>query len=166
MKWPRCISMTGVLLLGSLSACGQASARGTMASERPWASEHIEGLPGDIRRHVLGHAKACGNPAAATHYFSVSIEASGMRFRAQHFEDFACAQRSLVCRPHGCLHEVFVEDRRRQRLVFAIYARDVRLPNEGGIAGIDVVDAGGVRAFVWNGRRFAPLTNPRRSGRS
>ncbi len=133
---------------------GQAWSRGGLATERPWAPEHIEGLPPDIRKDVEGHAKACGNRAAAGHYFSVSIEASGLRFRAQHFEDFACERRASVCRPNGCLHEVFVDDGKRQRHVFSVYARDIKLTNDGGIAGIEVFDDGGVRWFVWNGRRF------------
>ena len=60
--------------LFSLLPSGQALARGSMATERPWASEHIEGLPADIRRAVVARERACGNAAAAAHYFSVSIE--------------------------------------------------------------------------------------------
>lgn len=130
-----------------------------MATERPWAPEHIEALPPDIRRDVEGHAKACGNPAAASHYFSLSIEASGLLFRAQHFEDFACDRRSSVCRAAGCLHEVFVDDGRRQRQVFSIYARDIKLTNEGGIAGIEVFDDAGARSYMWNGRHFLAKRN-------
>lgn len=52
------------------------------------------------------------------------------------------------------MHEVFSDDGRHQRHVFSIYARDIMLTNAGGIAGIDVFDAAGVRSFVWNGRRF------------
>ncbi|MCK1616436.1 hypothetical protein IVA96_07150 [Bradyrhizobium sp. 159] len=154
MKAPAATFANSILaLLLSATMIGQANARGSMASERPWAAEHIEGLPKDLRRHVEGHANACGNPPAAAHYFSVFIEASGMRFRAQHFEDFACARPSLVCHPSGCLHEVFVDDGRHQRLVFSVYACDMKLTNEGGTAGIQVGDAAGVRSFAWNGRR-------------
>lgn len=140
----------------------QAQSRGGMAGERPWAPEHVEGLPDDIRHDIEGHARACGNPAAASHYFSVSIEASGLRFRAQHFEDFACANRSAVCRPKGCLHEVFADDGKHQRLVFSIYAHDVRLTNEGGVAGLELFDAGGVSTLTWNGHRFVPSKKPRK----
>ncbi|WP_247465300.1 hypothetical protein [Bradyrhizobium sp. 137] len=148
----------------STTMTGQANSRGSMAAERPWAPEHIEGLPKDIRRHVAGHVEACGNAPARSHYFLVFIEASGLRFRAQHFEDFACARPSLVCRPSGCLHEVFADDGRRQWLVFSVYARDMKLTKEGGTAGIEVVDAAGVRSFAWNGRRFAP-SRARKTGR-
>ena len=56
--------------------------------------------------------------------------------------------------PNGCLHEVFVDDGSRQRHVFSVYARDIKLTNDGRIAGIEVFDDGGVRWFVWNGRGF------------
>lgn len=142
------------VLLFSLSMVEQAQPRGVMATEKPWAPEHVEGLPPDIRRDVEGHARACGDRPAAAHYFSVLIEASGLRFWALHFEDFACERRYSVCRPEGCLHEVFADDGRRQRQVFSIYVRDIKLTNERGVAGIEVFDDAGVRLFIWNGRRF------------
>lgn len=146
---------TAALLLLALCMSKQAHSRASgIAAENPWAPEHVTGLPPNIRRDVEGHAKACGNPAAGTHHFSLLIEASGMRFRSLHFEDFACARRSAVCRPNGCLHEVFANDGRRQRQVFRIYARDIRLTNEAGVGGIEVYDDGGIRSFVWDGRGF------------
>jgi hypothetical protein len=156
----RILYMTAVLavLLPLFSVIERAQSRGVAATERPWAPEHVEGLPPDIRRDVEGHARACGNRPAAGHYFSVSIEASGLRFWAQHFEDFACERRATVCRPQGCLHEVFADDGRRQRQVFSVYARDIKLTNAGGIAGIEVIDDAGVRSFAWNGRRFVAKT--------
>ena len=154
MKWIPSMAAALVVLVTPLSVVERAQSRGVGATERPWAPEHVEGLPPDIRRDVEGHARACGNRPAAAHYFSVSIEASGLRFWAQHFEDFACERRASVCRPEGCLHEVFADDGRRQRQVFRVYARDIKLTNEGGIAGIEVIVDAGVRSFVWNGRRF------------
>lgn len=154
MKWIPSMAAALVVLVTPLSVVERAQSRGVGAKERPWAPEHVEGLPPDIRRDVEGHARACGNRPAAAHYFSVSIEASALRFWAQHFEDFACERRASVCRPEGCLHEVFADDGRRQRQVFRVYARDIKLTNEGGIAGIEVIVDAGVRSFVWNGRRF------------
>lgn len=65
--------MMVALLLGWPLACGQAMARASSATENPWAAEHIEGLPSDIRTEVRARARAYGNKAAAVHYFSVSI---------------------------------------------------------------------------------------------
>lgn len=141
---------------------GSAKSRGGLASERPWAASHVEELPSYIRRHVHGFVKACGNAAAAAHYFCTSMEASGRRFYAQHFEDFACARRAVVCRPTGCLHEVFVSDGKRQRLVFSSFARDIKLTNDAGVAGLEVTQDGDDVAFVWNGRRFVPAQKQQR----
>lgn len=152
--FPWAIAAATILL--PLTMADRALSRSGTATERPWAPEHIEGLPHDIRRDVEGHAKVCGNRPAAQHYFSLSIEASGLRFRAQHFEDFACKRRGSVCRAEGCLHEVFADDGRRQRHVFSVFAHDIRLTNEGGVAGVEVFDDVGVRRLRWNGRRFVP----------
>ena len=48
-------------------------ARGGIGREYPYAADHIEGLPADVRHAVLAHERACGGKAAATHYFAVSI---------------------------------------------------------------------------------------------
>lgn len=69
--------------LAVLLAAGQAAGRGSSGSENPWAAEHIEGLPADIRRGITARERACGNKAAARHYFSVSIEAQGRRFTSR-----------------------------------------------------------------------------------
>ncbi|WP_233024206.1 hypothetical protein [Rhodopseudomonas boonkerdii] len=151
--------MTRVLLvLCSLFASGQSIARGSMATERPWASEHVEGLPADIRREVVARGRACGNAAAAAHYFSVSIEAGGRRFVSLHFEDLACTNRAAVCDGGGCLHEIYLESGGRHRLVFSVRTRDVRLRKEGGVAGIEVDYGTTHKIFRWNGARFVSVS--------
>lgn len=156
MRRPRVPATVAAALLLVALTSAEVQSRGSSATERPWAAEHVEGLPNDIRRDIEAHAKACGNAPSAAHYFSVSIEASGLRFRAQHFEDFACERRSAVCRPEGCHHEVFVDNGRHQRLVFSVYTRELKLTSDGGIAEIEIINGGGARTFLWNGRRFAP----------
>lgn len=153
------ITATSLVLLSPLMARETHSRASGPARENPWAPEHVNGLPPDVRKDVEGHAKACGNRPAAQHHFSLSIEASGRRFWAQHFEDFACERRKSVCRPEGCLHEVFTDDGRRQRPVFGVFARDITLTNDGGVAGILVRNDGGVRELVWNGYRFVEKKN-------
>jgi hypothetical protein len=143
--------------LTAVLTSGQASARGSMATERPWASEHIEGLPADIRRDIVARERACGNAAAAGHYFSVSIEAGGRRFVSLHFEDFVCANRAAVCNSGGCLHEVYLESGGRHRLVFSVRARDVKM-TDGAAAGLEVNYGTSNRFFRWNGARFVPAS--------
>lgn len=143
---------------------GQASARGGMAAEKPWASEHIEQLPSDIRRRIVALERACGNAAAAAHYFVVSIEAGGQRFLSLHFEDFACGNRVAVCNGNGCLHEIYMESRGRYRIVFSEKAIDVRMTNAGGIAGLEVSQPNTKKLYHWNGSSFL-LIGTMRNGR-
>ncbi|MGY8678369.1 hypothetical protein Q2941_11185 [Bradyrhizobium sp. UFLA05-153] len=66
MKAPAAILANSALaLLLSATMTGQANSHGSMASERRWAAEHVAGVPGDIRRDVEAHARACSNQAAA-----------------------------------------------------------------------------------------------------
>jgi hypothetical protein len=148
-------------LLMSLQASGQSSARSGMATERPWASEHIEGLPVDIRRRIVALERVCGNAAAAAHYFAVSIEAGGRRFVSLHFEEFACGNRAAVCNGNGCLHEIYAESRGRYRIVFSRKALDVRMTNAGGIAGLEVSQLDTSETYRWNGRGFTPVRTER-----
>lgn len=117
--------------------------RGSCATENPWAPEHIEGLPPDIRRGILARERACGGKAAAAHYFSVSIEAGGCRFVPLHFEDFACANRAAVCNGGGCMHEVYLESHGRHRLWLQIPAKNATCRKK-----LSVTEAAGVAAPV------------------
>lgn len=157
MKRLPAIPIAGALFLASLLTSGQAQARGSAATERPWASEHIEALPADLRRGIIARERACGNAAAAGHYFSVSMEAGGQRFVSLHFEDFACQKRAAVCNADGCLHEVYLELRGRQRLVFSAHALDLKMTDAGGVAGIEVVANASRRFLRWDGHRFVPV---------
>ena len=131
-----------------------ADARGSFATEKPWAAEHIDALPADIRHTVTKHERACGGQAAAGHYFSVEIDASGRRFIALHYENFYCPGSRAVCGSTGCLHEVFVETAGRRARVFTINADEVKMTNLGGKAGLEVTRGGIKTALKWNGRQF------------
>lgn len=136
---------------------GTAVARGSFAQEHPFAAEHINQLPADIRRGLTSRARACGSKVAAAHYFSTTIEADGLRFRSLHFEEFACEAPGAICQPGGCLHEIYLESGGRSRLVFSTYARELRMTNHGGIAGLEVLGNSVRRMLRWNGRSFVPL---------
>ena len=156
-KWVRSATTGLIFLLAALiDIHAVAAARGSSASENPLAAEHIDALPPDLHRVVVNRARACGNKAAAAHYFSVSIEAEGFRFVSLHFEDFACANRAAVCIADRCLHEVYLESHGRHRLVFTTHARDLKLTNDGA-AGIEVTDGTSIRVFRWNGWRFVSV---------
>jgi hypothetical protein len=61
------------------------------------------------------------------------------------------------------LHEVYLESGSRHRLVFSAHARDVKLTNDAGIAGIEVTRGASKVPFRWNGRSFVPA-GTRRNG--
>lgn len=144
------------VLTGMFDMQYPSAARGGLGSERPFAHEHIENLPSAIRRGVVKRELACGSKAAASHYFAVSIDASGNRFVSLHYEDFACINRSVVCRVEGCLHEVYVRTRGGYRIVFSGYADDLTMTNTSGLAGFELTRGVSNTSFRWNGHRFLP----------
>lgn len=103
-----------------------------------WAAEHINALPPDMLRAAIGRARACGNAAAATHYFSTSITVRGRVFRSLHFEDFACDNRAAVCNASGCLHEIYLESHGHYRLVFGTFVRDLTMSSDRGAVMLEV----------------------------
>lgn len=146
--------VTFAFLLGWPLACGQAIARASSATENPWAAEHIEGLPSDILSAVRARARACGNKAAAAHYFSVSIVTAGARFVSLHFEDFACTNQAAICDDGICLHELYLDLRGRQRLVFSTRAHDLRMFHDGDTVGIEVIGGPSAGRYRWQGGHF------------
>lgn len=143
-------------ILGLIAAVGVAEARASIASERPYAAEHIDLLPADIRHGLSRLERQCGGKAAATHYFSTTIEAGGLHFRSVHFDNFACERREAICRADRCLHEVYLEQGGHSRRVFSAFIDDMKLINDGGTAGLEFA---GDRPVIlrWNGRTFAPV---------
>ena len=123
-----------------------------LRNREPWAAEHIEGLPSNMRSAV--RARACGNKAAAVHYFSVSIATAGARFVSLHFEDFACTNRAAISDDGLYLHQLYLDLRGRQRLVFSTRASDLRMFNDGDTVGIEVIGGPSVGRYRWQGDHF------------
>lgn len=153
MRVPAAVALQLLLV----PACGVgAAARGGIHGENPWAAEHIEGLPLDLRRDVDVHARACGNAPAARHFFSTSISVGGQVFRSLHFEEFRCDGYAAVCNTNGCLHEIYLESNGRYRRVFGIYAHDVTMLSERGALAVEVSGGRSGGIYRWNGSRFVP----------
>lgn len=143
-------------ILSLIAAIGAADGRGSIASERPYAAEHIDLLLVDIRHGLARLERPCGGKAAATHYFSTTIDAGGLHFRSLHFENFACERREAICRAGRCLHEVYLEQSGHSRRVFSAYIDDMKLINADGTAGLEL-EGGRPGILRWNGRTFAPV---------
>ena len=139
----------------------EAKGRSGIAREHPYAAEHIDLLPGDIKRSLQSLERSCGKQDTAAHYFSTTIAAGELLFRSLHFEDFACGRREAVCRFNGCLHEIYLEWGGRSRRVFSAYVSDVKLINIGDTIGLEIT-GGRHTKLVWNGHAFVPLHLPRK----
>jgi hypothetical protein len=93
--------MAGLLLmlLGSWSPVVAKS--GSRASEDAYRSEHIGGLPAEVRKAVVD---MCGASARGAHYFAIYRQSP--RTLTLHFEHSRCGGMD-VCTNAGCLHQVF-----------------------------------------------------------
>jgi hypothetical protein len=81
----------------------------------PWNPEHISMLPAEVRGVIQ---RLCGPSLQATHYFATYYENS--RFLNLHFEKSQCRSQN-VCTQAGCLHQVYVLNHGRYRLLRSYY---------------------------------------------
>lgn len=72
-------------ILALISTTNAAACRGSVSTEHPDAPEHIVLLPADIRRALAHLERTCASKAAATRYFSTTIDAGGQHFRSLYF---------------------------------------------------------------------------------
>ncbi|SDT01208.1 hypothetical protein [Bradyrhizobium canariense] len=99
-----------VVLLGAPGSNAQV-----MLHDPPWNPEHIDSLPPEIRKAVLG---MCPTTPAAGHYF-----ATYRHDRVTlHFEHFHCGEApNTYCRGGLCLHQVYVSNGGHYRLLGSSY---------------------------------------------
>jgi hypothetical protein len=94
-----------------------AVARASQASnDAPWNSEHISGLPEEVRKALI---RLCGESAYAAHYFATYSDNS--RLVNLHFEHFRCQTQKALCTQAGCLHQVYGLSGGRYRLLRSYY---------------------------------------------
>jgi hypothetical protein len=147
----------------------QAMSRNATSHDREvWNTARIDALPPELRSRVMRLERSCGAPLSAAKLFALHLSASGTRFIALHFDDFRCENRDVLCTGSECLHEVYVRSGSSFRLALSIHAVDLKMTDEGGMAGLEVTIAGPhpSRIFYrWDGRRFvktgSPAANPR-----
>jgi hypothetical protein len=146
----------------------QAGARTASHEREVWNTARIDALPPELRSRVMRLERACGAPVSAAKLFVLHLRASGTQFITLHFDDFQCENRHVLCREIECLHEVYMRSGSSFRLVLSIHAVDLKMTNEGDMAGLEVTTAGPhpSRVFYrWDGHRFvkigSPAANPR-----
>jgi hypothetical protein len=96
-----------------------AFARGSQVGHDDlWNSEHIQGLPPEVRNAVI---HMCGDPHAG-HYFATYFENSHVI--KLHFEHLHCAEQLRFCRGDECLHQEYISTGGRYRLIRNYYGRN------------------------------------------
>jgi hypothetical protein len=101
-----------VLLMSALSF----AKGGGMHSEDRYNPQHIQSLPPDVRNTIMHR---CGTPRALHDFASYHDD---LRRIVLHFEHFYCNERNTFCSPLGCLHQVYVLQGGRYRLLRSYYA--------------------------------------------
>jgi hypothetical protein len=115
------------LLLGCDLVSAQARGGRVAPLEDRWNPQHIGGLPAEIREAIAPYARVCGAPLAAEHSFARYFQSGNAKLIGLHFEYLGCADRAAVCRPAGCLHQVYVSTGGRYRLLRSSYVPELDL---------------------------------------
>jgi len=154
----------GLLFAALAVGSTQAVALASMSHDREvWNTARIDALPPELRSRVVRLERACGAQVSAAKLFALHLRASGTRFIALHFDDFRCENRDVLCRASECLHEVYVRSGSSFRLALSIHAVDLKMTNEGGIAGLEVTTTGPHPSTIfyrWDGRVFVKTGSP------
>jgi hypothetical protein len=114
------------LFLGCGLVSAQARSSGTPPDDR-WNPQHIGSLPAEIREAIAPYASRCGAPLAAEHAFARYFQSGNAKLIGLHFEHLRCADRAAVCRPAGCLHQVYISTGGRYRLLRSSYVPELDL---------------------------------------
>ena len=120
------VTVTVAFLLGAGLISAQARSGGTPPEDR-WNPQHIGGLPLEIRNAIASYARTCGRPLAADHSFVRYFQSGTTKLIGLHFEHLRCDDRAAVCRPGGCLHQVYVSTGGRYRLFKSSYVPELDL---------------------------------------
>ena len=126
MCWLRLILIGGLLTLdgGVISV----DARDGMTLDDRWNPQHINQLPAEVRNAISPYARVCGRPLAAEHLFALYYRSGNANLIGLHFERLRCGDnRPAVCRPAGCLHQVYISTGGRYRLLSSSYVPELDL---------------------------------------
>lgn len=152
---PKCAVVFAVVLM--VAAHDPAAAMGgRVAPEDRWDPRHLSVLPAEAKSAVARYERACG-PPAAEHSFSTWIDGSGRTFLILHFEHLRCRDKSVVCRPRGCLHEVFVSTAGGFRSVSQRFVGEMELLKVNGSPALKLMcptDFDCATLLLWNGSSF------------
>jgi hypothetical protein len=117
----------------------------------------LESLPMEVGAEVHRWQATCGGTLTPGHTFARSVEISGRRFLALHFEALSCENRAAICNAEGCLHEIYIFSSGRFRRVMALRTLELLLEarDNKAVLQVDCGLLGCLRSLRWNGDRFA-----------
>jgi hypothetical protein len=125
----RQLQLTVTVALFVLGGFISAGARSNMPADDRWNPQHIDGLPSEVRNAIAPYARVCGGPLAAEHSFATYYKSGTANLIGIHFEHLRCGDRAAVCRPAGCLHQVYISTGGRYRLLRSSYVPELDLTN-------------------------------------
>jgi hypothetical protein len=148
------VAATAASLFGSMGLCLPSPCR---ADSSPGLHAlHLDSLPAEVSADVHRWQATCGGTLVAGHTFARSVEISGRRFLALHFEELRWENRAAICNAEGCLHEVYVFSNGRFRRVVGLRTSELLLEARDNkvVVQVDCGLLGCLRSLRWNGNQF------------
>ena len=110
--------MLGFLLLSICCHTGSLARGSQVDHDDPWNSEHIEGLPPEVRNAVILMCR--DHQPRAGHYFATYLNNS--RLMKLHFEHLHCDRQATFCRKDSnCLYQEYFLNGGHYRLIKSYY---------------------------------------------
>ena len=148
--------------LFALAGISSASALSSMGGRNDWSTlsaERLQQLPSQISAAIYAAQKACGEdePRIRTGFLRYLKVQDGKEFVSLHFDQFRCARSSALCNSAGCLHRVFVSNRRQQaREVWRGQVYEIDMDDHAGRAIVNIRCGDSCASRLrWNGRALS-----------
>src|SRR4029450_5185346 len=116
----------GVALLVGCDLVPAQARGGRISPQDGWNPQQMD-MPVEVRNAIAPYARVCGGPLAAEHSFVRYFQSGPAKLIGLHFEHLRCADRAAVCRPAGCLHQVYISSGGRYRLLRSSYVPELDL---------------------------------------
>jgi hypothetical protein len=151
------------LALVTLSGVAAGHARGGVSPGDHWMAidaGFLRRFPAPVRAAIEAHMKQCGAYAVQQSFARyIRAGSSHQEYIAIHFHRLRCADKSRICGPDGCLHQVYAPAGGTYRLIFNARVGDVELAAVNGRAAVRVeCESGGgphcPSLLLWNGSRL------------
>jgi hypothetical protein len=111
--------ITVTFLLGFPGQPTPVFARASSFEDMAWDTQNIHGLPPEVRSALT---RMCGPDLAAQPYFAGYFASS--RFLVLHFGRLRCGNRTAICAPGRCLHQVYGKEGDHYHLLKSYYGPD------------------------------------------